>query len=109
MSGCELVRCAYYIGGKCTDTEEFVNESGEPVCRLRDDAVLSKEYYGVSCPECERQAREIIRLKKVADAARTLKLKLGSKMGGTLVIDLRDVAALGDALRELDEGGTADD
>ena len=40
MSGCELMRCKYYVDGKCTDPNEWVNESGDAVCGLRKDAIL---------------------------------------------------------------------
>lgn len=40
ISGCELMKCKYYIDGKCTDPNEWVNENGDAVCGLREDAIL---------------------------------------------------------------------
>jgi hypothetical protein len=39
-SGCELMKCKYYVDGKCTDPNEWVNENGDAVCGLREDAIL---------------------------------------------------------------------
>ena len=39
-SGCELMKCKYYIEGKCTDPNDWVNEKGDAVCGLREDAIL---------------------------------------------------------------------
>ena len=40
ISGCELMKCKYYVDGKCTDPNEWVNENGDAVCGLREDAIL---------------------------------------------------------------------
>lgn len=40
VSGCELIKCKYYVDGKCTDPNEWVNENGDDVCGLREDAIL---------------------------------------------------------------------
>ncbi len=40
LSGCELMKCKYYVNGKCTDPNDWVNESGDAVCGLRNDAIL---------------------------------------------------------------------
>lgn len=40
ISGCELMKCKYYVDGKCTDPNEWVNEDGDAVCGLREDAIL---------------------------------------------------------------------
>jgi len=39
-SGCELMKCKYYVDGKCTDPNEWVNKYGDAVCGLREDAML---------------------------------------------------------------------
>lgn len=39
-SGCELMKCRYYVDGKCTDPNDWVNENGDAVCGLREDAIL---------------------------------------------------------------------
>ena len=39
-SGCELMKCKYYVDGKCTDPNDWVNENGDAVCGLREDAIL---------------------------------------------------------------------
>lgn len=39
-SGCEFMKCKYYVDGKCTDHNEWVNENGDAVCGLREDAIL---------------------------------------------------------------------
>lgn len=40
MNGCELSKCPYWDGKKCTDKNEYVNVNCDLVCSLRDDAVL---------------------------------------------------------------------
>jgi hypothetical protein len=40
LSGCQIMKCKYYVDGKCTDPDEWVNEDGDAVCGLRDDAIL---------------------------------------------------------------------
>lgn len=40
ISGCEIMKCKYYVGGKCNDPNEWVNEDGDYVCGLRNDAIL---------------------------------------------------------------------
>ncbi len=43
MSGCEFMKCKYYIDKKCTDPNEWVNDNGDAVCGLRSDAILNEE------------------------------------------------------------------
>lgn len=42
MNGCELSKCPYWNGIKCTDKNEYVNENGDLVCGLRDDSILKE-------------------------------------------------------------------
>lgn len=44
MNGCEINKCKYWIGRKCTDPNEYVNRFGESVCGRRDDAILYEDY-----------------------------------------------------------------
>lgn len=37
--GCEMLKCHYYIDGKCTDPIDWKNENYESVCGYRDDAI----------------------------------------------------------------------
>lgn len=37
---CEIIKCRYLKNGKCTDTKEYVNKLGEPVCGWHDEAIL---------------------------------------------------------------------
>ncbi|HAR33376.1 MAG TPA: hypothetical protein DCR95_04605 [Desulfobacter sp.] len=40
MNGCELIKCNFYINGRCTDEAEYVNKyTGEPMCRHNPDAI----------------------------------------------------------------------
>lgn len=43
MNGCELLKCPFWNGTICTDKREFVNQNGDNVCGLRDDAILVEE------------------------------------------------------------------
>jgi hypothetical protein len=44
-SGCEIINCIFYIDGKCTDTEIYVNmETGEEMCRYNSSAITLEEY-----------------------------------------------------------------
>lgn len=47
LSGCELMKCKYYVNGKCTDPNEWVNESGDAVCGLRNDAILVENEHSI--------------------------------------------------------------
>lgn len=69
LSSCELVKCVYYIAGKCTQKEEYVNEAGEAVCCRREDAIPAKVYYGDSCPGCTKLQAENAAMRAVVDAA----------------------------------------
>ena len=40
MNSCELLDCPFWNGSICTDERKLVNESGDEVCGLRDDAIL---------------------------------------------------------------------
>lgn len=42
MNGCELSKCPYWNGIKCTDKNEYVNVNGDLVCGLRDDSILKE-------------------------------------------------------------------
>lgn len=46
QTGCEYVKCGYFKDGVCTDPNDYINESGEPVCGRRNDAILvgSKDF-----------------------------------------------------------------
>lgn len=46
-SGCELMTCKYYVDGKCTDPNDWVNESGDAVCGLRTDAILVENEHSI--------------------------------------------------------------
>ena len=46
ISGCEMMKCKWYIDKKCADPIEWKNESGEDVCGLRDDAIHPDDYNG---------------------------------------------------------------
>lgn len=47
LSGCELMKCKYYVNGRCTDPNEWVNESGDAVCGLRNDAILVENEHSI--------------------------------------------------------------
>ena len=40
MNGCKLLHCAFWNGTMCTNEIKFVNQDGEEVCGLRNDAFL---------------------------------------------------------------------
>ena len=42
MNGCELSKCPFLVGMKCTNKNEYVNSYGDLVCGLRDDAILTE-------------------------------------------------------------------
>jgi hypothetical protein len=45
MNGCELIKCPYYIGKKCTEPFDYVNKfTGEPMCSRNTDAIPREEY-----------------------------------------------------------------
>jgi hypothetical protein len=45
MSGCELIRCPFYIGKKCTELNDYVNkDTGEDMCSLNSNAIPREEY-----------------------------------------------------------------
>ena len=106
LSGCELVKCGYYIGGKCTDTREYVNEAGEPVCYRHDDAVPAKEYYGDTCPNCAKLQAENAKLWAVVDAAR--ELAPASLRERPFAEMLKVITRMADALAKLEGGGDND-
>jgi hypothetical protein len=45
MSGCELIGCKYYIDGKCTEPNDYVNRfTGEDMCSRNTDAIPREDY-----------------------------------------------------------------
>jgi uncharacterized membrane protein len=42
-NGCYFIKCPYWNGKICTDTDEFFNKSGDMVCRFNGDAVRKTE------------------------------------------------------------------
>ena len=45
MSGCELIKCPYYINKKCTEPFDYVDKNtGEDMCSLNPDAIPREEY-----------------------------------------------------------------
>lgn len=45
MSGCELIKCPYYINGRCTEPNDYVNKhTGEDMCSRNPDAIPREEY-----------------------------------------------------------------
>ena len=44
MTGCHIKKCKHFINGKCNDPTDYINEFGEDVCGLRDDAIPYEEY-----------------------------------------------------------------
>lgn len=42
-TGCELMKCKYYIDKKCHDPNDWINENGDAVCGLRSDAILVED------------------------------------------------------------------
>jgi len=45
MTGCELINCPYYIDGKCTEPNDYVNKfTGEDMCSRNADAIPRGEY-----------------------------------------------------------------
>lgn len=42
MNGCEIFKCPFWNGVKCTDKRTFVDQDGDEVCGLRDDAILKE-------------------------------------------------------------------
>jgi hypothetical protein len=45
MTGCEMIRCPYYINDKCTETNDYVNRfTGEDMCSFNIDAIPRDEY-----------------------------------------------------------------
>lgn len=101
MTGCELIKCMYYIDGKCTDTSHYVSRhTGEDMCPRNPDAISVEEFTGKSnCSNCARLEQENARLRKFADAAR-------------YVVDSRlpcDIDDLEKALQELEKGDESND
>jgi len=47
LSGCEIMKCKYYVNGKCTDPNDWVNENGDAVCGLRTDAILVENEHSI--------------------------------------------------------------
>jgi len=47
MTGCELIKCPWYIGGKCTEPNDHVDKySGEDICSGHPDAIPREEFEG---------------------------------------------------------------
>lgn len=45
VSKCEIIKCKYYIDGKCTDPFDYVNKNTEePMCVMNTDAIPKDEY-----------------------------------------------------------------
>ena len=45
MTSCEVRKCRFFKGGKCTDEEVYVSKrDGAEMCRYNSDAILLSEY-----------------------------------------------------------------
>ena len=45
LSGCELIRCGYYIDHKCTEPNDYVNKfTGEDMCSKNIAAIPREEF-----------------------------------------------------------------
>jgi len=44
-TGCEWLKCQFYINGVCTNTLDYVNkDTGEDMCPLNSDAIPREEW-----------------------------------------------------------------
>jgi hypothetical protein len=45
MSGCEMIKCPWYIDGKCTEPFDYVNrDTGEDMCSRNSNAMPREDY-----------------------------------------------------------------
>ena len=52
MTGCELIKCRYYIDQKCTELFDYVNkDTGESMCSRNTNAI-SREEYNAKAKKC---------------------------------------------------------
>lgn len=41
MNECERRKCKFWVKDHCADTEEYVDENGDPICRYNSRAMLN--------------------------------------------------------------------
>lgn len=45
MTGCEIIRCCWFIEGKCTEPFDYVSKyTGEDMCSRNEDAIPREEF-----------------------------------------------------------------
>ncbi len=45
MVSCELIKCPWYVNGKCSEPNDYVNRyTGEEMCSRNSDAVTREEF-----------------------------------------------------------------
>ena len=44
MTGCEILKCPFYIDGKCTDENYVDKRTGEEMCSKNSNAVPREEF-----------------------------------------------------------------
>lgn len=47
MTGCEMVKCSWYVDGKCTEPNDYVNkDTGEDMCSRNSNAIPREDFEG---------------------------------------------------------------
>ena len=93
MSGCELIGCKYYIDGKCTEPNDYVNRfTGEDMCSRNTDAIPREDYIQKEKVMDNKQLQQETNLAIIKASELVITNNKDFELAGAMLVELKTYA-----------------